>query len=351
MTAPLRIGSRGSALALAQSRWVAARLREITGVEPSIEIVRTSGDRVQDVALRTFGGVGVFTKEIDEAQRAGRFEISVHSLKDLPTAGREGLLLAATPERAPVEDTIVSTGGRRLDELPHGARVGSGSPRRRAQLLRLRPDLVIEEIRGNVDTRIRKVREGEFAATLLARAGLVRLGLTAEISEVLGTDRLVPAAGQGSLAIVVREGADEAFRAVATLDHAATRAEIAAERAVLGTLGGGCHLPLGCLARVTGDRVRLVARVVSPDGREMVEESAEGDVAAAEALGLRVGAALIERGARALLPASALTAQQDGSAAGAHRDVHTETTSGPQPNRTSAGRVGPHGGTRSEESA
>lgn len=301
-TSPLRIGSRGSALALAQSRWVAAKLREITGVEPSIEIVRTSGDRVQDVALRTFGGIGVFTKEIDEAQRAGRFEISVHSLKDLPTAGREGLLLVATPERAPVEDTLVAAGGLRLENLPQGARVGSGSPRRRAQLLRLRPDLVVEEIRGNVETRIRKVREGEFAATLLARAGLVRLGLTAEIAEVIGTERMVPAAGQGSLAIVVREGARDAMDAVSKLDHAATRAEIAAERAVLGTLGGGCHLPLGCLARAAAGRVRLVARVVSADGRETVEESGEDAAGAAESLGHRVAERLVERGARALLP-------------------------------------------------
>ena len=302
MTAPLRIGSRGSALALAQSNWVAARLHEITGVLPTIEIVKTSGDRVQDVALRTFGGIGVFTKEIDEGQRSGRFEISVHSLKDLPTQGREGLLLVATPERAPVEDTLVAQGGLGLDTLPQGARVGSGSPRRRAQILRIRPDLVVEEIRGNVDTRIRKVREGEFAATLLARAGLVRLGLTAEIAEVFATERLVPAAGQGSLAIVVREGATDALAAVAQLDHAATRAEIDAERAVLGTLGGGCHLPLGVLGRVTGDRVRLVARVVSSDGLEMVEESGEDHVSAARDLGLRVGAKLVERGARALLP-------------------------------------------------
>jgi hydroxymethylbilane synthase len=299
---PLRIGSRGSALALAQSRWVAARLREITGEEPEIVVVKTSGDRVQDVALRTFGGVGVFTKEIDEGQRAGRFEISVHSLKDLPTQGREGLVLTATPERAPVEDCLIARGGRKLAELPRGARVGSGSPRRKAQLLRLRPDLVCDEIRGNVDTRLRKVHEGEFEATFLARAGLTRLGLTDEITEVIDTVRLVPAAGQGSLAIVVREGAEEAADAVRRLDHAPTRAEVDAERGVLSTLGGGCHLPLGCLGRVEGGRVRLVARVVSADGRETVEESGEDVLAAAADLGRRVGEALIARGARALLP-------------------------------------------------
>jgi hydroxymethylbilane synthase len=299
---PLRIGTRGSALALAQSRWVAARLRELTGDEPEIVIVRTSGDRVQDVALRTFGGVGVFTREIDEGQRAGRFEISVHSLKDLPPQGREGLVLVATPLRAPVEDCLVSRDGRPLADLPQGARVGTGSPRRKAQVLRLRPDLVCGEIRGNVDTRLRKVREGEFDATFLARAGLTRLGLTHEITEIVDTERLVPAAGQGSLAIVVREGERAATDAVALLDHAETRAEIDAERGVLSTLGGGCHLPLGCLGRAAAGRVSLVARVVSSEGREMVEERGDAALADAESLGRRVGDALIARGARDLLP-------------------------------------------------
>lgn len=299
----LRIGTRGSALALAQSRWVAAQLGAVTGEEPDIEIVRTSGDRVQDAALMTFGGLGVFTREIDEGQRAGRFDISVHSLKDLPTAGREGLVLAATPHRAPVEDCLVARGGQRLADLPPGARVGSGSPRRRAQVLRLRPDLDLREIRGNVDTRLRKVREGEYDATFLARAGLVRLGLEREVTEVVDTVRLVPAAGQGSLAIVVREGADEAFAACHRLDHGPTRAEVDAERAVLAVLGGGCHLPLGCLGRATGDgRLRLVARVVSQDGRSIVEETGEAPLADAHALGVRVGEALVARGARELLP-------------------------------------------------
>jgi hydroxymethylbilane synthase len=301
----LRIGTRGSALALAQSNWVAARLREVTGEEPDLVVVRTSGDRIQDVALRAAGGVGFFTKEIDEDQRAGRFDVSVHSLKDLPTQGREGLVLAAVPARAPVEDCLVAQRAASLAALPEGARVGTGSPRRRAQVLRLRPDLVCGEVRGNVETRIRKVREGVYDATFLARAGLVRLGLEHEIAETLDVTRLVPAAGQGALAIVVREGAADALRAVAALDHAPTRAEVAAERAVLGILGGGCHLPLGCLARVEGDRLRLVARVVSADGREQVEESGEDVLGAAEALGARVGAALVAHGARELLPAGA----------------------------------------------
>lgn len=300
----LRIGTRGSALALAQATWTQARLREVTGEEPEIVIVRTSGDRVQDVALRTFGGVGVFTKEIDEGQRAGAFDISVHSLKDLPTTGRDGLLLTAVPERAPVEDCLVARAAKSLETLPHGARIGSGSPRRRAQLLAVRADFAVEEIRGNVDTRLRKVKEGAVDATLLARAGLVRLGLAAEITQVIPTETMLPAAGQGALALVVREGCDAAAAAVRSLEHRGARAEIDAERAVLGTLGGGCHLPLGCLGRAdlaTG-RLTLRARVVAPDGIRNVDLSDEGDISDAAAIGARLGARLVAAGARELLP-------------------------------------------------
>lgn len=302
MTAPLRLGTRGSALALAQSRWVAAEITRRTGAAVEVVVVRTSGDRVQDVALRTFGGIGVFTKEIDDGQRSGAFEISVHSLKDLPTQGREGLLLAAVPVRAPVEDCLVARDGAGLASLRRGARVGSGSPRRRAQLLRARADLVVEEIRGNVDTRIRKVREGTFDATLLARAGLVRLGLEDEIAEVLPAETMVPAAGQGALAVVVREGAAAALAAAAHLDDAAARAEVDAERAVLGTLGGGCHLPLGCLARASAGRLTLRARVVSSDGTRAIDETDAGDLDGAAALGERLGRRLVALGAQDLLP-------------------------------------------------
>lgn len=303
MTA-LRIGTRGSALALAQSRWTAAQLARITGEEPELVVVKTSGDRFQAQSLSSFGGAGAFTMEIDSAQRAGKFEISVHSLKDLPTKGREGLLLAAIPERAPVEDCIVSKDGVKLDALPQGALVASGSARRAAQLLRLRGDLKLTGLRGNVETRIRKIREGEAAATLLARAGLTRLGLTHEISEVLATDRMIPAAGQGALALVASEGSRAAIDALRALDHAPTRAEVEAEREVLAALGGGCHLPLGVLGRVTGTRISLVARVVSSDGRRTVEDREAGDAADAAAIGRLLGARLVAAGARELLPAS-----------------------------------------------
>jgi len=298
----LRIGSRGSPLALWQSRWTAAQIARITGEEPEIVVVRTSGDRFQAQALASFGGAGAFTMEIDAEQRAGRFEISVHSLKDLPTKGREGLLLAAIPPRAPVEDCLVSQHGEKLDELPRGAAVASSSARRTAQLLRLRPDLTLTGLRGNVDTRIRKVREGEAAATFLARAGLTRLGLMHECAEILEVTRMIPAAGQGALALVASESSPAAIEALRTLDDAATRAEVEAEREVLAALGGGCHLPLGVLGRVAGARISLVARVVSADGRRMIEDRDEGDAAEAAAVGRRLGARLVAAGARELIP-------------------------------------------------
>jgi len=298
----LRIGSRGSPLALAQSRWTAGEIEKITGERPEIVVVKTSGDRFQAQALASFGGAGAFTMELDSEQRAGRFEITVHSLKDLPTKGREGLILAAVPPRAPVEDCLVSRGGRKLAELAQGASVATGSARRAAQILRLRSDLKMTSLRGNVDTRIRKIREGEADATLLARAGLTRLGLMHEAAEILASTSMVPAAGQGALAIVVVESATDALVAARRLDDAATHAEVDAEREVLSALGGGCHLPLGVLGRVDGARLTLVARVVSADGRRAVEEKDEGAAVDAVAIGRRLGARLVAAGAQELLP-------------------------------------------------
>jgi hydroxymethylbilane synthase len=298
----LRIGTRGSALALAQSRWTAAQVARLTGEEPELVVVKTSGDRFQAQTLASFGGAGAFTMEIDAEQRAGRFEISVHSLKDLPTKGREGLVLAAIPPRAPVEDCLVSLGNKSLADLPRGAAVASGSARRTAQLLRLRSDLTLTGLRGNVDTRIRKVREGQAAATLLARAGLTRLSLTHEIAEVLDVERMIPAAGQGALALVASESSPAAIAALAPLDDAAARAEVVAEREVLAALGGGCHLPLGVLGRAAGGRLTLVARVVSADGKRTVEDRETGDAADAAEIGRRLGARLVAAGAGDLLP-------------------------------------------------
>ncbi len=301
----LRIGSRGSALALAQSRTVAAALEAALGLAnaaaPEIVVIETHGDRDRSAALPDFGGTGAFTREIDEQQRAGRFEVSVHSLKDLPTTGREGLVLAAVPERAPVEDCVVSRHPGGLDDLPPGATLGTGSERRRAQVRALRPDLEVVPIRGNVDTRIAKVRNGVVDATLLARAGLLRLGRGGEAAEVLAVDRMVPAAAQGALAIVVREDAAEALAACRALEHAPSRAAVDAERAVLRALGGGCHLPLGVLARTKGERIELRARVVSIDGERKLEDTESGPIDEAAEVGLRLGRRLLEAGAMELI--------------------------------------------------
>ncbi len=297
MTASLRIGTRGSALALWQARYVAGEVERLTGNAPEIVVVRTSGDRDRTSALTAFGGTGAFTRELDAAQRRGDFEISVHSLKDLPTADRDGLVLAAVPQRAPVEDCLVSRGGVALDALPRGARVGTGSPRRAAQLRRLRPDLDITGLRGNVPTRIRMVREGEVVATLLAHAGLRRLELEGDIAEVLDVDRMLPAVGQGALGIVVREAAADVVALVATLQHAATRAAVDAERAVIAELGAGCHMPLGCLAHTDDGVLRVRARVVSADGRAVFEGALDGPPQDAVSLGRDLGRRLLADGA------------------------------------------------------
>ena len=297
------IGTRGSALALAQTGGVADALRALGADVAEPVIVRTRGDRDRTSELSSFGGTGAFTRALDDAQREGRFDVSVHSLKDLPTEGRDGLVLAAVPRRGPVADVIVSQGDRGLDELTPGATVGTGSARRRAQLLRLRPDLDVVPVRGNVGTRVDKVRRGDLDATLLARAGLVRLGRRGDIGEALTVEKMVPAAGQGALAVVVREDAADGVRAlVARLDDEPTRAEVLAERAVLAALGGGCHLPLGVLGRAAGDMLTVRARVVSADGTQAVEQAVSGPRTDAERLGRELGTLLSLRGARELLP-------------------------------------------------
>lgn len=296
-----RIGTRGSPLALAQSRWVAARLGEICGREPELVIVHTTGDQDQRSALADFGGAGAFTREIDEQQRAGRFEVSVHSLKDLPTGEKGGLALGSVPVRAPVEDCLVSGVAGGLDGLPRGATVGTGSARRSAQLLRLRPDLNIVPIRGNVGTRIGKVRDGSVHATLLARAGLERLGLADESAEVLSPQRMLPAAGQGALALMIREGDEESRALVRAIEDPVARATATAERMVLATLGGGCHLPVGVLAEVRDGTLHVRARAVSADGRRTLEDELGGAVEDHVELGRTLGARFVAAGAMELL--------------------------------------------------
>ncbi len=292
----LVIGSRGSQLALWQANWIGARLAE-RGQETRIEIIKTTGDKITDVPLAKVGTKGLFTKEIEEALLDGRIDVAVHSLKDLPTEVPAGLTIAATPEREDARDALV---GARLSELPAGAKVGTSSLRRAAQLRVVRPDLAIESVRGNLDTRVRKLDEGQYRAIVLAAAGLTRLGWAHRIAEILRPEVMCPAVGQGALAIETRT-TGEARDICAALDHAATRAAVTAERAVLASLGGGCQVPIGAHAEVSGDTLRLLGVVIAPDGGLMVRKSDHGLARNAEEIGRRVGAALLADGAREIL--------------------------------------------------
>jgi hydroxymethylbilane synthase len=296
----LTIASRGSQLALWQARWVESRLAGL-GHQCSIEIIKTTGDKITDAPLAQLGtaagGKGLFTKEIEEALLDGRADLAVHSLKDLPTELPAGLALAAIPEREDPRDAMI---GRTLAALEPGATVGTSSLRRAAQLRRLRPDLRIESIRGNLDTRLRKLDEGRYSAIVLAFAGLRRLGWADRIAAILPPETMCPAVGQGALAIETRaEG--PAREACAVLDHAATHAAVAAERAFLRALGGGCQLLIGAHASVEGESLRLHGLVIAPDGSQSVAGDRTGSTQAPEELGAALAADLLVRGARALL--------------------------------------------------
>jgi hydroxymethylbilane synthase len=292
----LVIASRGSQLALWQARWVQDRLAALS-LDSRIEVIKTTGDKITDVPLAKVGTKGLFTKEIEEALLEGRADLAVHSLKDLPTELPEGLVLAAVPEREDPRDAMV---GARLAELPAGSKVGTSSLRRAAQLRRLRPDLEIESIRGNIDTRLRKLDEGQYDAIVLAAAGLRRLGWGERIAEVFAPETMCPAVGQGALAI---ETTPLRRVAAGALDHASTRVAITAERAVLASLGGGCQVPIGAHAAIVDGRLRLLGVVASPDGAALVRAELEGRPENAEAMGRELGATLLGRGARRILDA------------------------------------------------
>lgn len=297
MAEALVIGSRGSQLALWQARWIQERLAGM-GVESRIEIIRTTGDRITDVPLAKVGGKGLFTKEIEDALLDGRIDCAVHSLKDLPTELPPGLTVAATPEREVPNDALV---GATLDTLPEGARVGTSSLRRAAQLRATRPDLVIEPVRGNLDTRLRKLDEGQYDAIVLAAAGLRRLGWGGRIGQLLPPGLMIPAAGQGALAVETRDDGGPAWQHCTRLHDRDTGIAVNVERAVLGRLGGGCQVPIGAYAQVRGGEVAVEAVVISPNGETVVRESARAPVEEAGQLGERVAKALLESGGAAVL--------------------------------------------------
>ncbi|MGQ9635604.1 MAG: hydroxymethylbilane synthase [Bryobacteraceae bacterium] len=293
----LTIASRGSQLALWQARWVQARLEEF-GANCRIEIIKTTGDKITDVPLAKVGSKGLFTKEIEEALLAGEADLAVHSMKDLPTSLPEGLTLAAVPEREDPRDAIV---GKRFAELADGSKVGTSSLRRAAQLLALRPNLQIEALRGNLDTRLRKLDERRYDAIVLAAAGLKRMGWESRIAEILSTDYLCPAVGQGALALETRADGGPAEELCRKLNHGPTRAAVTAERALLAGLGGGCQVPIGAYAQAVEGELRLTAVVCTPDGEHLIRRNLTGPAERPEELGCQLARELLDAGADEIL--------------------------------------------------
>jgi hydroxymethylbilane synthase len=305
----LIIGSRGSKLALWQAEWVSSSLATLyPQTQIHIEIIKTSGDVLKDAPLSIIGGRGVFTKEIEEALLAGRIDLAVHSLKDLPTILPEGLTIAAIPEREDARDALVLRADLLLDHpsiegLPEGAVVGTSSPRRLAQLKHLRHDLDIKELRGNVDTRLRKLDAGDYDAVILAAAGLRRLGFGGRISAAIAMEEMLPAVSQGALGLQTRTDDSILGKLLAPLDHAPTRQACTAERALLRGLGGGCQLPIAAHALVSDDRLRLEALTASLSGERVIREALDGAASDASQLGEALALRLLERGANSILAA------------------------------------------------
>ncbi|MBI4169897.1 MAG: hydroxymethylbilane synthase [Acidobacteria bacterium] len=295
----LVIGSRGSRLALRQAVWVKDRI-EAAGRQARIEIIRTSGDRFAARPLAAMGGKGVFVKEIEDALLAGTIDLAVHSFKDLPTSQPEGLTIACVPEREDPRDMLLAPGAPTPADLPPGAVIGTGSPRRSCQMLALRPDLQVRDLRGNVDTRIARLGRGDYDAILLAVAGVRRLGIRVE-GTVLDFDQMVPAVGQGAMAVETRARDEDLIAFFASLQHAATAAAVSAERAFLRALGGGCQAPIAAIGEIRGGRLRLRGVVADVAGSRLLREAREGPAGDSEGIGAALAQALLDRGAADLV--------------------------------------------------
>ena len=298
----LVIGTRGSQLAIWQAEWVQAQLKQLA---PDLTVVlkriQTSGDKIQDVPLAKVGGKGLFVKEIEEALLRKDIDLAVHSMKDLPAVLPPGLTIICVPEREDPRDALLAHEGKNLNALPMGARVGTSSLRRQAQLLHARSDLQIEMLRGNVDTRLRKLQENQFDAIVLAASGLKRLGWDAHITECLSIDVCLPAIGQGALGIEGREVDSFVRSLLARLEHHPTRVTVTAERALLKRLEGGCQVPIAGHAVLEGESLTLEGLVVSLDGKRYVRYSLSGSMFEAESIGTKVAEELLARGAQPIL--------------------------------------------------
>jgi hydroxymethylbilane synthase len=297
----LRIGTRGSLLAKWQAESVRKQLFALAGVEAEIIIIKTAGDKMQQAPLSQIGGKGIFIKELEDALLGESIDLAVHSVKDIPTEVPRGLSFPAVCRRDDIRDCLISPTGSTLETLRQGARVGTSSLRRRAQLLRLRPDLDIRELRGNVDTRLRKVGDGEYDAIVLAKAGLDRLGLSQRISETFAPELFMPAVGQGAIAVETRLNDNETGDLLSKLDDPETRAAIITERALLGALQGGCQVPIGAWARIERGEMVLEACVTSVDGQQQVKQRLTGPPDQGVQLGEQMARLLMETGAQTIL--------------------------------------------------
>ncbi len=294
----LRIGTRKSKLALWQANYVKERL-ESRGYSVELVLITTTGDKILDAPLAKIGGKGLFVKEIEEALLRGDIDLAVHSLKDVPMVLPEGLILGAITEREEPFDVLISRDGRRLQELPEGAKVGTSSLRRQVQIKRKRPDLRVETLRGNVDTRLRKLEEGLYDAIVLAYAGVKRMGFEERVSQVL--EDFIPAVGQGSLAIEIRQEDKRVYEAIAFLDHRESRIRAECERAFLRELQGGCQVPIGAYAWLEGEKLKLKAFISDLEGKRFLEGVEEGDLHQAEQVGKKLARRLLEEGGKAIL--------------------------------------------------
>ncbi len=298
----LRIGTRGSALALAQAGWVKEKIEKYhPGMGVNLVVIKTKGDIMQDVALVKIGGKGVFVKEIEEALLRGDIDLAVHSLKDVPAELPPGLAIAVTPEREDPRDVFVAKRHIKFEAMPRRAKIGTGSLRRGFQLRNIFPDVEIVPLRGNLDTRLKKVETEDLDAVVVAAAGIRRMGWVSRVTQFLPVETIIPAVGQGTLAIEVREGDGMVREALAFLNHEPTWREARTERAFLRRLGGGCQLPLAAYARTEGPAIKITGLLGTIDGRVMIREELRGPADAGDALGAQLAEAILERGGRAIL--------------------------------------------------
>jgi hydroxymethylbilane synthase len=298
----LRIGTRGSRLALVQSHWVKERIQTTyPDVQVALVTIKTTGDTILDSPLSKVGGKGLFVKEIEEALIRGEVHLAVHSMKDVPALLPEPLILSAYPEREDPRDAMISVRYSSMDQLPEGALVGTSSLRRSSQLLQKRPDLHVESLRGNVDTRLRKLEEGKYDAIILAVAGLTRFGLEHRVTGILPAEWMLPAVGQGALGIEVRREDRETRRLLTFLDHSSTREAVLAERAFLKELEGGCQVPIGALAVLKGEELCLEGMVAELDGSRVIRQTQIGDRRMPEAIGVALARAILSAGGKQIL--------------------------------------------------